>query len=272
MISNDDNAPALEAGLQVRYRTGLLLGEEGIKLLETIAEHGSITRAAQASGISYRTAWERIEALNNLSDRALVERAVGGRGGGGTRLTERGRELVRVFRGLEQEHRRFLAGLSQRIRGLETMMPLLERLHLQTSARNQLWGEVRSIHHGAVNAEVQLDLGQNQHIVATITEESLARLGLQPGVTAAALVKSSAILVATTADVTRKISARNQLCGEVARLHRGAVNSDVVIALSADRTIAAVITNESADRLGIQPGRQACALFDAASVIIGLGN
>ena len=271
MISKDEEHPALEAGLQVRYRTGLLLGEEGIKLLEAIAEHGSITRAAQASGISYRTAWERIEALNNLSDRALVERAVGGRGGGGTRLTERGTELVRVFRGLEQEHRRFLAGLARRVHGLESMMPLLGRLHLQTSARNQLWGQISSIRHGAVNAEVQLDVGQNQHIVATITEDSLSRLGLRQGANAAALVKSSAILVAT-ADATRNLSARNQLCGHVTRLHRGAVNSDVVIELSAGKTIAAVITNESVDRLGLQLERQACAIFDAASVIIGLSD
>lgn len=269
-MSKDDQQPTLEAGLQVRYRTGLLLAEEGIKLLEAIAAQGSITRAAQASGISYRTAWERIEALNNLSDHALVERAAGGRGGGGTRLTEHGVQLVRVFRELEQEHRRFLAGLARRIHGLETMMPVLERLHLQTSARNQLWGQISAIHHGAVNAEVQLSLGQGQTITAVITEESLTRLGLAQGSNAAALIKSSSIVITT--DATLNLSARNRLCGRVVRVHRGAINSDVVIELGQDKSIAAMITNTSVDRLQLQSGTPACAIFDASSVIIGLSN
>ncbi len=269
-MSENDQQPALEAGLQVRYRTGLLLGEDGIKLLEAVAAQGSITRAAQAAGISYRTAWERIEALNNLSDHALVTRAVGGRGGGGTRLTEHGAQLVRAFRELEQEHRRFLAGLARRIHGLETMMPVLERLHLQTSARNQLWGQVSAIHHGAVNAEVELNLGQGQSITAIITEESLARLGLTQGSNAAALIKSSSIVITT--DTKLNLSARNRLCGHVARVHRGAINSDVVIDLGQDKSIAAMITNASVDYLQLKIGVTACAIFDASSVIIGLSN
>ncbi|MCO6439816.1 MAG: TOBE domain-containing protein [Nitrococcus mobilis] len=269
-MSKNDQHPALEAGLQVRYRTGLLLAEEGIKLLEAIAAQGSITRAAQAAGISYRTAWERIEALNNLSDHALVERAVGGRGGGGTRLTEYGAQLVQVFRELEQEHRRFLAGLARRIHGLETMMPMLERLHLQTSARNQLWGQISAIRHGAVNAEVELNLGQGQSITAIITEESLTRLDLVQGSNAAALIKSSSIVITT--DAKLNLSARNRLCGRIARVHRGAVNSDVVIELGQNKSIAAVITNASTDRLQLQAGMPACAIFDASSVIIGLSD
>lgn len=269
-MSKDEEHPALQAGLQMRYGTGLLLAEEGIGLLEAIAEHGSINRAAHASGISYRTAWERIEALNNLSDRPLVVRAVGGRGGGGTRLTEQGAQLVRVFRELEQEHRSFLAGLARRIHGLEIMMPMLGRLHTQTSARNQIWGQVSAIRHGAVNAEVHLNLGQAQSIVAIITKESLARLDLKHGSDAVALIKASSIIITT--DPTLKLSARNRLYGHVSRLHRGAVNSDTVIDLDQNKSIAAMITNESVDRLRLQVGTQACAIFDASSVIIGRGN
>lgn len=269
-MSKDEVHPELEAGLEVRYGTGLLLAEEGIGLLEAIVEHGSINRAAHATGISYRTAWERIEALNNLSDRPLVERAVGGRGGGGTRLTEHGAQLVRIFRELEQEHRRFLTGLARRIHGLKIMVPMLGRLRMQTSARNQLWGQVSSIRHGVVNAEVYLSLGPGQSIVATITEESLARLDLSQGSNAVALIKASSIIIAT--DPTLNLSARNRLCGHVSRLHRGAVNSDVVIELSQDKSIAAVITNESVDYLRLQAGTQACAIFDASNVIIGLSG
>ena len=56
-----------------------------IALLQQIAEQGSITRAAKAAGLSYKAAWDAIEELNNLAATPLVERNVGGRGGGGAR-------------------------------------------------------------------------------------------------------------------------------------------------------------------------------------------
>ena len=65
-----------------------------VALLEKLAELGSITAAAKAVGISYKGAWEAIEALNNLSDAPLVERTVGGTGGGGTRLTKHGEKVL----------------------------------------------------------------------------------------------------------------------------------------------------------------------------------
>ena len=65
-----------------------------VALLEKLAERGSITAAAKALGVSYKGAWEAIEALNNLSDAPLVERTVGGTGGGGTRLTKHGEKVL----------------------------------------------------------------------------------------------------------------------------------------------------------------------------------
>ena len=56
-------------------------------LLEQIAVQGSITRAAKAAGLSYKAAWDAIDELNNLAERPLVERSVGGKGGGGARLS-----------------------------------------------------------------------------------------------------------------------------------------------------------------------------------------
>ncbi len=67
------------------------LGYDRIRLLEMIEEHGSITKAAKAVGISYKTAWDTMDAINNLSDKPLFIRSAGGKSGGGTRLTEEGK-------------------------------------------------------------------------------------------------------------------------------------------------------------------------------------
>ncbi|WP_147073343.1 winged helix-turn-helix domain-containing protein, partial [Sulfuriferula plumbiphila] len=59
-------------------------GKGRIELLEKIGELGSISAAAKALGLSYKAAWEAVEAMNNLSEAPLVERVAGGRHGGGT--------------------------------------------------------------------------------------------------------------------------------------------------------------------------------------------
>src|SRR6185369_14777996 len=79
-------------------------GHGRIALLAAIADCGSITQAAKAVGISYKGAWDAIDTMNNLAGEPLVERLAGGKGGGGTHLTQRGRQLVDNFRIIEREH------------------------------------------------------------------------------------------------------------------------------------------------------------------------
>ncbi len=67
---------------------------------------------------------------------------------------------------------------------------------MQISARNALMGVVREISGDGVLCEVVLDLGNGQEIVSVITRSSAERLGLKPGVTATALIKSTEVLLA----------------------------------------------------------------------------
>ena len=66
-----------------------------IALLQHIAEQGSITAAAKSAGISYKAAWDAIDELNNLAQTPLVERSIGGKGGGGARLSVAGLRVLR---------------------------------------------------------------------------------------------------------------------------------------------------------------------------------
>jgi len=66
-------------------------------MLEKIDEPGSITTAAKAVGISYKTAWDTANLINSLAEKPLVERLAGGKGGGGTTLALAGKEVVSHF-------------------------------------------------------------------------------------------------------------------------------------------------------------------------------
>lgn len=140
---------------------------------------------------------------------------------------------------------------------------------MKTSARNQFSGKVIGVKPGAVNDEIELEIGGGQKIVAIVTHESAKTLGLQTGAQAFALIKSSSVIVMTDGEGAR-FSARNRLTGTVSRLIKGAVNTDVVIALSSGASVAAIITNESADALALKEGSRATAMFKASSVILGV--
>ena len=65
-----------------------------------------------------------------------------------------------------------------------------------------------------------------------------------------------------------KISARNCLAGIVAGVKKGAVNSEVILNLKGGSSIASVITNSSAESLGLKEGKEAFAIIKASNVII----
>jgi molybdate transport system regulatory protein len=68
-----------------------------------------------------------------------------------------------------------------------------------------------------------------------------------------------------------RISARNVLAGTVKSVIKGAVNAEVTLALEGGETVVAVITNSSADSLGLEPGKAAFAVIKASEVMIGIG-
>jgi molybdate transport system regulatory protein len=268
-VESDNTGFALQGAVWMTVGGEKFGGQGRVELLAAIGEAGSISQAAKAVGMSYKGAWDAIDAMNNMAGEALVERVAGGKGGGGTRLTARGEQLVRNFRALEQLHQQFVDQLNGQAGNLSADLTLISRLNMKTSARNQFFGTVSGIQPGAVNDEIELDIAGGHRIVAIVTHESTASLGLAAGAQAFALVKASSIILMTEGEGAR-FSARNQLAGTVSRLTPGAVNTEVVLDLTGGGSIAAIITNESARALELAEGRTATAMFKASSVIVGV--
>ncbi|NKF23456.1 TOBE domain-containing protein [Solimonas marina] len=261
-------ALALRADLGLTSSSGLAASAARIALLEQVEQTGSITAAAKAVGLSYKAAWDAIAAMNNLADQPLVEGSVGGKHGGGTRLTARGRELITSFRVLEAEHRRFLESLNTAYAQAGGDLPVLRRMAMRTSARNQFSGRITRLTRGAVNDEVEMQLSGGDTLVATVTHGSSESLQLVEGGEVVALIKASAIIVAVDDGAPLRLSARNQLRGTVTAVQPGAVNSEIVIALGGGNVVVAIITNGSAEALALREACAVYALFKASAVIL----
>lgn len=140
---------------------------------------------------------------------------------------------------------------------------------MNVSARNVFKGKITTLVNGAVNAEVELSLPGGDRIVAIVTENSVRSLALAVGQEAIAYVKAPWVIILAGEPEVR-FSARNQLAGQVSRVRKGAVNSEVAIALPGGSTVHAVVTNEAALELGLKEGVPATALIKASHVVLGV--
>ncbi|MCH8622328.1 TOBE domain-containing protein [Undibacterium sp. TS12] len=270
-MSKKDKSITLQGSVWMTVDGENFGGKGRIALLAQLAESGSITQAAKAVKMSYKAAWDAIDTMNNLAGESLVEKLTGGKGGGGTRLTRRGEQLVSNFKILEEQHRQFIAQLDKQAAGIADDLLLIKRMNMKTSARNQFLGKVRHVKPGAINDEIELEIAGSQKIVAIITHESTQELGLHIGTEAFALIKASSIILMDDVSNAR-LSARNQLTGSISRIQPGAVNTEVVIELPGGATLAAIITNESATSMGLAVGGTVTGLFKASSVILGVSG
>jgi molybdate transport system regulatory protein len=263
------NPSKLVGKLAVETEFGNFLGDTRIRLLEAIESHGSISQAAKAVPLSYKAAWDAVDAMNNLADEALVERSAGGKHGGGTRLTDYGRRLIALYRAMEQEYQETLNRLTEQLGqggDVHKFRGLMRRMAMKTSARNQFVGPISALREGAVSFEVCLRLDEKTELTALITCESAETLGLAIGKEVHAFIKAQSVILMTDPGI--RTSARNHLWGEVTRIHDGAVNSEVTLILPGGRNVTAIVTRESAATLGIREGTKACAIFKASSVIL----
>jgi molybdate transport system regulatory protein len=259
----------LSAALSLRRGDGSRVGAERIALLEALGAGGSIRAAAEQVGLSYRGAWDAVQALNNLFETPLVTTQAGGKQGGAAELTDAGRAVIAAFHRVEAELAEVMGRLEQSLAGGgEDVGRLFWSLGMQTSARNALRGTVTRITDGAVNAEVTLAVAGGVEIVAIVTRESVTALRLAVGRPAIALIKSSFVVLAKGEGLVT--SARNQIPGVVTARLDGAVSSEITLAIAEGKTLTATITRESAETMGLVEGAVLTALIKAPHVILAV--
>lgn len=213
--------------LQLAGALGHDAADKRIDILRRIGEAGSISEAARAAGVSYKAGWQAVDTLSNLAGVALVERMVGGSGGGGARLTDAGRELLRASDELALARTQVLARLTGRGKAMPGPSSLAA-LGLRTSMRNQFPCMVGGLRTQGQAVRVELVLTGGMLLYSRITRESAQLLGLRAGQQVLALCKATAV----------KVSAEglpgpgtNLLQGNATRVSRAAGGGEVALEL-----------------------------------------
>jgi molybdate transport system regulatory protein len=228
--------------------------DKRLDILRRIATAGSISEAARGAGVSYKAAWQAVETLTNLAGTPLLEKVVGGAGGGGARLTQAGTDLL-----LAAE--RMQAARTAVAREMNSPGQPLVTLGLRTSMRNQLRCTVAALSKGKGVQRVSLVLPDGAPLHARLTKESVELLGLTPGLPVLALCKAAAV---TMAPELPQRSGTNVLRGTVSR--RSASTLEAGLTLGCGQQLVGFFEENS----GLRTGRPAVAALDESAVVLAL--
>jgi len=258
--------PALQGRLTLETPLGAQLSDSRIRLLEAIDRIGSLNRAAREVPLSYKAAWDALDAMNQLSPEPLVTRSTGGAGGGGTLLTDYARQLIALYRAMESSQQDVLDRLRQvpAEGDAPALRTLIRRMTMRSSARNQFAADVASLTDRGGRVDVGLDLGDGDHLVASITPESVRSMGLVPGSALFALIKAPWVSVSLRPP--RKQPDRNALKATITELRPGSVHTGVTLKLPGGKPLHANVPVAEAGAL--QLGQTAWGVFATDSVVL----
>lgn len=253
-----------ELSLHIRLQQKLFADPRRIELLKRVRETGSISQGARLAGISYKSAWDAINEMNQLADQTLVERATGGKGGGGARLTRYGERLIQLFQLMEQIQQKAFDVLQNDSLPLDSLLAAIARFSLQTSARNQLFGTVQARDRQQVQQHVEVLLNDGvTRLQVALTERSAERLQLDSGKEVLVLIKAPWIRLTPDA-----AAGDNQLPGTIHTIEPGDTHSEVLIALPGGETLCATVASTAIRQHNLQPGSAVTASFNAENAII----
>lgn len=130
--------------------------------------------------------------MNQLSEQPLVDRATGGKGGGGAVLTRYGQRLIQLYDLLAQIQQKAFDVLSDDdALPLDSLLAAISRFSLQTSARNQWFGTITGRDRQQVQQHVEVLLADGKtRLNVAITAQSAEKLGLDEGGEVLVLLKA----------------------------------------------------------------------------------
>ena len=237
-----------------------------IELIKAIDELGSISKAAKRVGISYKTAWNYVNNINDIFNDSLVLMRAGGKSGGGAELREEGKHALEIIEKLKHDIEKIIRSINEE--DIKKTTQFLKRVSVRTSARNQFFGIVTSLKKGNIVSSVELTTNEGEKIYSLITNNSLETLYIQWGAEVYALVKAPWINVEK--NYHSEISAENIIHATIIKVNSSNINHEIIMKSDKGLEITAIITDESQRKLIFERGDSAYAVFKSSNVILGV--
>ncbi|OUD15681.1 LysR family transcriptional regulator [Thioflexithrix psekupsensis] len=244
------------------------LGPKRFELLKKIHEYGSLSKAAQALGFPYKSAWDMIEKMNQLSPTPLVCRARGGKEKGGTELTPFAMALLEEWAQLEQEHRHYLTTLESRLMALEnrflaTFSVENRNEYCRFEGIIQNWSENES------EWVIYLDVSAQNLLTVTLNKTALNPLILEKEKPIVALIPITS-LVLLPKNVSFGIYPHNCFSGEIIEISYCQASAQVMVSVDQNNwgKISLPISHDTIKQFNLKQGDAVNVLFDTHCVFL----
>ncbi len=234
--------------------------DKRLDILRRLQDAGSISEAARRAGVSYKAAWQAIDILSNLAGTPLVEKVVGGSGGGGAQLTQAGKELLKAAVDLE-------LAKSQLVKNASTKAAKTQAhgfLGLRTTMRNQFPCVVKALSKKVGFVRVAMATRGGAILTSRITSASAELFELHVGQAVLVLCKATAVNITKATSEPHK----NRLKGMVVRKSRGSTSGEVSLLLEPGITLVGFVDRLSAFHIS----DDAMAEIDESALVLALPN
>lgn len=162
----------------------VILDETDALLLRRVSETGSLTVAAKMLGISYRNAWGRVRRIETNLGRPILETKVGGRTGGGSKLTSEGLSLFKQFRSTRKY-------LFNALDDRESAGNVSYKL----SARNRIGSKVTEVKRGEITSQIKMAATTPVTFTSIISNDAVDDLNIKEGDRVVAIIKSTEVMI-----------------------------------------------------------------------------
>lgn len=232
-----------------------------IALLKAIEQTGSLSQAAKQVGMSYKTAWDAINEMNALAPTPFFITSIGGKKGGGTKLSSYAVRFIQLYELLTQLQQNAFNILSDDKVPLDDILKTTAKLSLQTSARNQLYGSVKQLEINEVAGYVTVLLSDNQtELKVNMTQSSVQRLKLSLNKTVMLLIKAPSI----------EFNHLNENClsAKVVQIKSDEYWSEIQLLLPSGLAIYATKLTQEIEKLAIAQDKQIMLSIDPQQIIV----
>ena len=235
--------------------------DKRIDILRRLQDAGSISEAARRAGVSYKAAWQAIDILSNLAGTPLVEKVVGGAGGGGAQLTKAGKELLKASTDLEVVKSQLTKKTGSKLGAEHAGSGMLG---LRTTMRNQFPCTVSGISKKGSFVRVELSSKGGTVFYSKITSASAELFELHVGQAVLVLCKATAVSIKQASSEKHK----NVVHGVVVRKARGGTSGEINLLVEPSITIVGFAEHLSDFNIS----DEAIAELDETAVVLALAN
>ncbi len=254
-----NNLFTIDGQIWVKKEERNFIGKGRIELLSNIEIYGSISKAAKYMKMSYKAAWDSIDIMNKLSNKTLVTRVTGGKGGGGSVLTSIAKELIHNFNEIQTLNENYLKILEQsfneNIDEEKEIPPSFTRLKAHISNLSLINS----------NYEIEITLESKQKLFSINSKDFVEKKLLKINQEINFLVETSAIIIHKQKN---KSSARNILEAVIIAINDDGINTNLTLLCKHKDTIHAKITSASCKKLALKENDLVYAQFKAYNISI----